>query len=352
MLHNAVQEAQPHQDCLILPIIHHISGRRLPSVYAAHRSTLEESVPPQLPPKPAWLRQGQGGRSLCNSVSSTASGSDLEDIRVLDEGSAVFVSSLNMYSDDWKSFVLNDAHKSIDEGMEEKILKPPFYPSKRNHNQQIIPPRLPPKSNRIRQRSQAQGKNCPEETQFCSLKESCNGSSLLDDERLDMFDVDTTDDSDEITECTDIKKNKRLMLIKNRIEADLAKNENIYLHIEDKLKSMLSHSDSKKFKSHAGDIELIATLVFNLLKRLIRVERDMDKNADDSNHELVQKRQKLLHQLEDAKCLKRFIEKRTISILNIIQKNLDNSSKKEFEEYVNNKIKLIGELKMLEERMT
>ena len=68
---------------------------------------------------------------------------------------------------------------------------------------------------------------------------------------------------------------------------------NIYFHLENKLKSLLSHSESKKFESHTRDIELIATLVFNLLKRLIRVERDMEEKGIESNHELVQKREKL-----------------------------------------------------------
>ena len=71
----------------------------------------------------------------------------------------------------------------------------------------------------------------------------------------------------------------------------------------------------------------------------------------DATFEMRKKRDKLVNQIEDAKQLKKCINKRKIHIVKSIKDNLGDSVAVEFEEFVDVKIKLIGQIKMAEENL-
>ena len=148
-----------------------------------------------------------------------------------------------------------------------------------------------------------------------------------------------------------MNKKEYFTLKKMVLEDELSNNEQSYLRIEEEVKSSTSSFEVEKLRSHNKDVEKIAALVFSLLRRLSRVERQIVEGENEFEYVMKKKRDKLVLQLEDAKTLKIFIEKRTKDILKMIKMNLGDSVCEQFEQFVNVKIKLIAKIKMVEENL-
>ena len=73
-------------------------------------------------------------------------------------------------------------------------------------------------------------------------------------------------------------------------------------------------------------------------------------NVDDQC-ELEMKKDKLIHQIEEAKLIESFISKRTTKLSAILRNYLDDLAGEQFEQFVNDKIKLIEEIKDVEEKL-
>ena len=73
-------------------------------------------------------------------------------------------------------------------------------------------------------------------------------------------------------------------------------------------------------------------------------------NVDDQC-ELEMKKDKLIHQIEEAKLVESFISKRTTKLSAILRNYLDDLAVEQFEQFVNDKIKLIEEIKDVEEKL-
>ena len=211
-----------------------------------------------------------------------------------------------------------------------------------------VPPKRPPKPYWLRQKAQSPRNRV---RSLCSpYSDSDKSHSTLDEDCLVESDS-LYGDCQDIAENTLLAKNHTILWKMRFLHTELKHNEEVYLKIENKLKSTLSSSGVEKLQSHNEDIEKISALVLSLLRRLCRVEREMREDVNEAKCELMKKRDKLLHQLEDAKELKKCIDKRTINIVKLIQANLDESFAEQFERFVDVKIKLIAQIKMAEENL-
>ena len=63
------------------------------------------------------------------------------------------------------------------------------------------------------------------------------------------------------------------------------------------------------------------------------------------------KKDKLINQIEEAKLIESFISKRTTKLSAILRNYLDDLAGEQFEQFVNDKIKLIEEIKDVEEKL-
>ena len=63
------------------------------------------------------------------------------------------------------------------------------------------------------------------------------------------------------------------------------------------------------------------------------------------------KKEKLIHQIEEAKLIESFINKRTHKLSAILKNYMDDIAGEQFEQFVNDKIKLIEEIKDVEEKL-
>ena len=216
------------------------------------------------------------------------------------------------------------------------------------------PPKLPPKPSWLRKRSQEQGTRCRVGSSSSSFSDSSSSTSTLEHESLvgsDNSYEEVETESLELSEDKLLNKKEYFTLKKMVLEDELSNNEQAYLRIEEEVKSSTSSFEVEKLRSHNKDVEKIAALVFSLLRRLSRVERQIVEGENEFEYVMKKKRDKLVLQLEDAKTLKIFIEKRTKDILKMIKMNLGDSVCEQFEQFVNVKIKLIAKIKMAEENL-
>ena len=71
----------------------------------------------------------------------------------------------------------------------------------------------------------------------------------------------------------------------------------------------------------------------------------------DDQCELERKKDKLIHQIEEAKLIESFISKRTHKLSAILKNYLDDLAGEQFEQFIIDKINLIEEIKDVEEKL-
>ena len=136
------------------------------------------------------------------------------------------------------------------------------------------------------------------------------------------------------------------------LQEELEDNEKLGLQIGKQLKLFGTVSQVEKYESHIKDIEKIVALGFCLSTRLDRVVREIvERRNIDDQCELEMKKDKLIHQIEESKLIDSFISKRTIKLSVIIRNYLDDLAGEQFEQFVNNKIKLSEGIKDVEEKL-
>ena len=127
--------------------------------------------------------------------------------------------------------------------------------------------------------------------------------------------------------------------------------ENIVLEfkkIEDNLKDVATVYEVNKYKLHILEIEKIARLLLSLGHRLKPLETALDNmewNGVDERYDLERKRDKLLDQLEEAKELQCYIDRRTEVVAGYIEHYLQGHDVVSFRMLLKNKVKQVIELK-------
>merc|ERR1712106_1067582 len=83
-----------------------------------------------------------------------------------------------------------------------------------------------------------------------------------------------------------------------------------------------------------------------------RTEKLIEKNSDQQQKEfLVKKKSRLISQLEEAKTLKGFRDRRGEHVSKVIRSLLPENFLQEFSDFLSKKTDLINELKQLEDRI-
>ncbi|KAG5682115.1 hypothetical protein PVAND_011494 [Polypedilum vanderplanki] len=120
-------------------------------------------------------------------------------------------------------------------------------------------------------------------------------------------------------------------------------NDNLGHEVIFKVAQKLKPSDSSKFRSYVDDIGFITMLLLSLFGRLARIENALhtitEKNEDKKI--LENKRDKLLEQLDEAKNLKKDIDRRGLNLSKVLEKSLTNDEYADYEYFINMKAKLI-----------
>lgn len=131
--------------------------------------------------------------------------------------------------------------------------------------------------------------------------------------------------------------------------------------------------ESAKFRLHIEEVGKITSLLLSLSGRLARAENALMGMSEDHPERvifkrtnsytiklikfiylqsiLIGKRDKLLEQLEEAKKLKESIDKRSVSVSNILCKYLSTEEYADYDHFINMKAKLIMDTKEIAEKI-
>lgn len=116
-----------------------------------------------------------------------------------------------------------------------------------------------------------------------------------------------------------------------------------------------SCQEKNKFRSYVEDLEMVIRLLMKLSVLLARAEnnlRCLPAEADQRKRNLaVEKRNRLCRQHEEAKQLKSDIDRRREHITNLLGQHLCEEDLKDFQYYINMKLRLIVELQELEDKI-
>lgn len=125
--------------------------------------------------------------------------------------------------------------------------------------------------------------------------------------------------------------------------------ENVELHIN----KLARPQEAAKFRLHVEEIGKITSLLLGLSGRLARAENALLGMTEDHPEKKVleDKRDKLAAQLEEAKSLKENIDRRSISVSNILSKYLDSEEFADYDHFINMKAKLIMDSKEIADKI-
>ncbi|XP_046811147.1 protein Shroom isoform X2 [Lucilia cuprina] len=167
-------------------------------------------------------------------------------------------------------------------------------------------------------------------------------------------------------ENCDILKNKMDDLIKHLnnkvriltkeqtcIDEESAINDELGNCLLNKLSDKIRPIEASKCRTYISDIGHITGLLLSLSERLARAENNLT-TIDENNSEkksLENKRDRLVEQLTEAKRLKEDIDRRGISVVSLLEKNLNADEFADFEYFINMKAKLITDARDIADKI-
>lgn len=145
--------------------------------------------------------------------------------------------------------------------------------------------------------------------------------------------------------------------------------ENVERHVD----RVARPHEAAKFKLHVEEVGKITSLLLGLSGRLARVENALMEIPPDHSEKvkkyktikslyictnyyfpqkiLEEKREKLQGQLEEAKKLKESIDKRSISVSNMLYKYLNSEEYADYDHFINMKAKLIMDSREISDKI-
>ncbi|KAG5884833.1 hypothetical protein JTB14_029430 [Gonioctena quinquepunctata] len=125
--------------------------------------------------------------------------------------------------------------------------------------------------------------------------------------------------------------------------------ENVEAHIN----RLARPHEVAKYRLHVEEVGKITSLLLGLSGRLARAENALMGMAEDHPERriLEAKRDKLLDQLEEAKKLKESIDRRSVSVSNILYKYLNSEEYSDYDHFINMKAKLIMDSKEISDKI-
>ncbi|XP_050298681.1 protein Shroom [Anthonomus grandis grandis] len=130
-------------------------------------------------------------------------------------------------------------------------------------------------------------------------------------------------------------------------------NDELGINVETYINRVASPQEVSKFRLHVEEVGKITSLLLGLSGRLARAENAlMNMPGEHADRRILEsKRDKLLEQLEEAKKLKECIDKRSISVSNILYKYLNSEEYADYDHFINMKAKLIMDSKEIGDKI-
>ncbi|XP_037811167.1 protein Shroom isoform X3 [Lucilia sericata] len=186
--------------------------------------------------------------------------------------------------------------------------------------------------------------------------ESCEKITV----ELKLSEVEQTPDNCDIlkNKVDDLIKhlnNKVRILTKEQtcIDEESAINDELGNCLLNKLSDKVRPIEASKCRTYISDIGHITGLLLSLSERLARAENNLT-TIDENNSEkksLENKRDRLVEQLTEAKRLKEDIDRRGISVVSLLEKNLNSDEFADFEYFINMKAKLITDARDIADKI-
>ncbi|XP_049819854.1 protein Shroom isoform X2 [Aethina tumida] len=130
-------------------------------------------------------------------------------------------------------------------------------------------------------------------------------------------------------------------------------NDELGENVENHIHRVARPQETAKFRLHVEEVGKITSLLLSLSGRLARAENALMGMSDDHPEKriLETKRDKLKDQLEEAKKLKECIDRRSISVSNILYKYLNSEEYADYDHFINMKAKLIMDSKEISDKI-
>ncbi|XP_017770071.1 PREDICTED: protein Shroom-like isoform X2 [Nicrophorus vespilloides] len=130
-------------------------------------------------------------------------------------------------------------------------------------------------------------------------------------------------------------------------------NDELGENVENHVGKQARPHETAKFRLHVEEVGKITSLLLGLSGRLARAENALMTMPEDHPERriLESKRDKLLEQLEEAKKLKESIDKRSLSVSNILYKYLNSEEYADYDHFINMKAKLIMDSKEIADKI-
>jgi len=143
-------------------------------------------------------------------------------------------------------------------------------------------------------------------------------------------------------------KVQRSSLLSEKLSRINEKVDNILLS----LVTIAATRESEKVQQYIQDKEKVTCLMYSLACRLAKTENILETfSSGSSSTQLERRRDKLKSQLEEAKYLNTLVENRAQKVLLILQKYFGDLIVSDFKESVQMKLKIIVELKELNDQV-
>nr|XP_055194462.1 protein Shroom4 isoform X2 [Nyctereutes procyonoides] len=135
---------------------------------------------------------------------------------------------------------------------------------------------------------------------------------------------------------------------------DISANSALGEEVEANLKAICKSNEFEKYRLFIGDLDKVVNLLLSLSGRLARVENALNSIDAEANQEklvLIEKKQQLTGQLEDAKELKEHVDRREKLVFGMVSRYLPQDQLQDYQHFVKMKSALIIEQRELEEKI-
>uniref|UniRef100_A0A3Q3N1P0 ASD2 domain-containing protein n=1 Tax=Mastacembelus armatus TaxID=205130 RepID=A0A3Q3N1P0_9TELE len=177
--------------------------------------------------------------------------------------------------------------------------------------------------------------------------------------------LEEQDSEDELDVDLAFKKNELISSLARKLDVlrearqslqdDVEDNETLGREVEATVQRLCQPNQLDKFRMFVGDLDKVVSLLLSLSGRLARVENALNTLEDEAPPEekqtLMEKRELLMRQHEDAKELKENLDRRERLVYSIMEAHLDTESLDDYRHFVKMKSALIIEQRKLEDKI-
>ncbi|KAJ8253262.1 hypothetical protein GJAV_G00210860 [Gymnothorax javanicus] len=182
---------------------------------------------------------------------------------------------------------------------------------------------------------------------------------------MKMKDVAGSDSKEELDMDLALKKHQLIDSLTQKLQAlremregllqEVRSNDTLGEEVECSVEQVCRPNELGKFRMFVGDLDKVVSLQLSLSGRLARVQNSIDKLPQDcqlqEKRTLLEKRDQLLRQQEDAKELKENLDRRERLVSDILTSQLSEKHLADFHHFVKTKAALIVERRKLDDKI-